>query len=227
MLNLPLNLSDFYRLCRGDPVLRHVPRVGAGRFLSCGSIYEDVFKAICTTNIGWKQAVGAVGRIGELGEPVRGIRAFPSPQRILSLGQKGLSDVSRLGYRIPYLLEWSERALSGDPRWEAAEEGSLEKEELRDFLLSIRGVGHSTCHYLLMMQGFGDEIPIDSSARLFLRETRFQGRNPTSKQISRVYERFGAWKAHAYWFEFLPWARKHWGLSADSPLPRSGSWRGR
>jgi len=60
------------------------------------------------------------------------------------------------------------------------------------------------------MHGFADQIPIDSSVYLYLRENRFGGRRPTEKQIRRLYEPFGAWKAYAYWFEFLPWAREHW-----------------
>jgi len=212
MLGLNLNLDDFWALCRRDPRLRYVPRTGAGRFLSSGNLYEDVLKAICGTNITWRQAVAAVNRLAALGPVIgaTGYRAFPTPDAVRRMGPRRLSDVSRLGYRVPYLVEWAERVASGDPGCVAAEAGELAGEDLRRFFLSVRGVGKSTCHYLMMMHGFADQIPIDSSVYLYLRENRFGGRRPTERQIRRLYEPFGVWKAYAYWFEFLPWARQHW-----------------
>ncbi len=221
MLGLDRDLSEFYRICRTESHLRYVPRAGAGRFLSAGNVFEDVFKAICATNISWNQAVRAVNRIAELGEPLGdwGFRAFPSPERVLAEGAERLSSLSRLGYRVPFLLAWAEQARAEGPEYRAADEGLLEEAALKRFFLSIRGVGPSTCHYLMMMRGAAREIPLDSSVYLFLRETRFDGRNPTPSQIRRRYERFGAWKAYAYWFEFLPWARKYWGLEGKPPRP--------
>jgi 3-methyladenine DNA glycosylase/8-oxoguanine DNA glycosylase len=214
MLNLDLDLSSFYRLCRKEKRLRYVPRAGAGRFLSAGNVFEDVLKAICATNISWRQAVGAANRIAAIGKQPGedGMREFPAPEEILALGPERLAQVSRLGYRVPSLLAWCGRVASGDPAWLAAEEGGLGHEELKRFFLSIRGVGPASCHYLLMMRGMAHDIPVDSSVFLYLKENRFAGKTPTRAQILRLYEKFGAWKAYAYWFEFLPWARSHWAL---------------
>jgi 3-methyladenine DNA glycosylase/8-oxoguanine DNA glycosylase len=214
ILNLDLDLSAFYSLCRKERRLHYVPEVGAGRFLSAGNVFEDVLKTICATNISWRQAVVGVNRIAETGRAVHSgrFRAFPSAEEILSLGAERLSRVSRLGYRVPSLLEWSERVASRDSRWLDAEERLLDREELRRFFLSIRGVGPTSCHYLLMMRGMARDVPIDSSVYLYLKENRFAGRTPTRAQILRLYERFGDWKAYAYWFEFLPWARDHWAF---------------
>jgi len=212
MLNLGLDLSEFTALCRREPRLKHVPRAGAGRFLTAGNLYEDVFKAICCTNIAWKQAVAAVNRVASFGRPIKGTacRAFPTAQEVLNTGSVRLAEVSRLGYRVPYLLSWAERVASHDPDLIAAEAGALDREALRHFFLSVRGVGKTSCRYLLMMRGIADEIPIDSSVFLYCRENRFGGRTPTERQIRRLYDKYGAWKAYAYWFEFLVWARNHW-----------------
>jgi 3-methyladenine DNA glycosylase/8-oxoguanine DNA glycosylase len=215
MLNLAVDLSGFYRLCRREPSLRYVPRSGAGRFLSSGSVYEDVFKAICCTNLSWNQAVAAVNRIGELGEPAGegGRRSFPGPATILAAGAARLSEISRLGYRVPYLLKWAGKVQSGGPDWRAAESGDLPREELRRFLLSVSGIGPTSSRYLMMMRGLSDEIPVDSSTHLFLREAKALGRRRLSPRlVAHLYGRFGPWKALAYWFEFLPWARKHWSM---------------
>lgn len=214
MLNLDLDLSGFYRVCRKETLLRYVPRRGAGRFLSAGNLYEDVFKAICATNISWNQAVRAVNRIGTLGPSIgeSDFRAFPGAEEILAEGPERLSGISRLGYRVPYLLGWAERTMLKDAEYRAAEEGAQDREDFRRFLLSVPGIGPTTCRYLMMLRGAADEIPLDSSVFLYLRENRFHGRTPSRSQVDRLYGRFGEWKAYAYWFEFLPWARRYWGL---------------
>jgi 3-methyladenine DNA glycosylase/8-oxoguanine DNA glycosylase len=224
ILNLELDLSGFWELCRREPRLRYVPRVGAGRFLRCGDVYEEVFKAICATNISWRQAVSAVNRVGELGRQAPGtdLRCFPGPDQILEAGNRKLRGISRLGYRVPYLLEWARRVRRGDAVLQAVEAGSCTREEASRFLLSVKGVGKATSRYLLMVWGHGSEISIDSSVFLYCRSERFNGRTPTVKEIESLYEPFGSWKAYAYWFEFLPWAKEHWGLTSSTQTGSRG-----
>ena len=221
--NLSVDLSPFLSICRREPRLRYVPRRGAGRFLRCGNLYEEVFKAICGTNIAWKQAVVAINRVAALGERVPGteFRAFPGPEKLLRIGERRLKEISRLGYRVPYLLAWARRILEGEPAMEAVECGALTPEELKRFLLDIRGVGKATAQYLLMVWGHGGEIPVDSSVFLYCRLNRFEGRPPTEKEIRQLYEPYGPWKAYVYWFEFLPWAKSHWGLGGKSKTSAS------
>ena len=215
ILNLDLDLSGFMALCRREPRLRYVPRTGAGRFLRCGNTYEEIFKAICGTNIGWKQAVQAMNRIAALGTEVGGCtaRAFPSPDEILRLGERRLREISRLGYRVPYLLAWARRVRDRDPEWLQLETDNVSQEEAMRILLSVKGVGRATARYLLMVWGCPGEISVDSSVYLYCRRERFGGRTPTEREILKLYDPYGPWKAYAYWFEFLPWAKKYWGLS--------------
>ena len=44
MLRLEEELTDFYRLCEGEPALRHVMEEGKGRVLRSSTVYEDVVK---------------------------------------------------------------------------------------------------------------------------------------------------------------------------------------
>jgi 3-methyladenine DNA glycosylase/8-oxoguanine DNA glycosylase len=212
--NLSVDLSPFLSICRKERRLRYVPRRGAGRFLRCGNLYEEVFKAICGTNIAWKQAVLAVNRVASLGERVPGteFKAFPDAEKLLGMGERRLKEISRLGYRVPYLLAWARRVLAAEPEMRSVERGEWTVTELKRFLLDIQGVGKATAQYLLMVWGHGEEIPVDSSVFLYCRLNRFAGRAPTEKEIREIYEPYGAWKAYAYWFEFLPWAKTHWGL---------------
>ena len=214
MLSLDVDVRPFHALCRQEPRLRYVPRAGAGRFLRCGGVFEEVFKAICATNISWRQAVVAMNRIALLGKPVPGdqARAFPTPAAILGLKEAKLRELSRLGYRIPFLMKWAARVADGEPEIAAIEAGQLDRESALRFLLSIPGVGKATSRYLMMVWGDGRDIPVDSSVYLYFRQGRSGGRNLSEKRILSLYKPFGDWRAHAYWFEFLPWARKHYKL---------------
>jgi 3-methyladenine DNA glycosylase/8-oxoguanine DNA glycosylase len=215
MLSLEVDLRPFHALCRDQPPLRYVPSAGAGRFLRCGGVYEEVFKGICATNIAWRQAVMAMNRVAALGKPVPGVeqaRAFPSPSAILRLREAPLRALSRLGYRVSFLRSWARRVEEGAPEIAAIESSALEREAVRRFLLSIPGIGKATSRYLMMVWGDGREISVDSSVYLYFRHNRFEGRRPAEAEILSLYEPFGDWRAHAYWFEFLPWARKHYKL---------------
>jgi 3-methyladenine DNA glycosylase/8-oxoguanine DNA glycosylase len=215
ILNLDVDLSEFMELCRREPRLRYVPRTGAGRFLRCGNCYEEIFKAICGTNIAWKQAVLAINRMAALGGKVSGTaaRAFPSPEDFLQVGEGRLREISRLGYRVPYLLAWAQRVAEADPDWRHLESGRVPRDEALRILLSIQGVGKATARYLLMVWGYPGEISVDSSVYLYCRRARFGGRTPTERQILALYESYRPWQAYAYWFEFLPWAKRHWRLT--------------
>jgi len=215
ILSLEPDLSEFLALCRREPRLRYVPRKGAGRFLRCGNLFEEVFKGICGTNIAWRQAVVAVNRVACFGKPVPGFseRTFPAADAVLDLGEARLKEISRLGYRVPYLLAWARRVADGDPDYAGVESGEMSPEDMKRFLLSVPGVGKATARYLLMIWGHGSEISVDSSVYLYCRHNRFGGRTPTEGEILALYDSYGRWKAHAYWFEFLPWARGHWGLA--------------
>jgi len=218
ILNLDLDLSDFMRMCRREPRLSYVPRSGAGRFLRCGNVYEEVFKAICGTNISWKQAVAAINRMAVLGRQVRGTKAtaFPTPEEIRQVGEKRLREISRLGYRVPYLLAWAQQVSERNSDWRQLETGKASREEAMRILLSVRGVGKATARYLLMVWGYPGEIAVDSSVYLYCRRERFGGRIPTEREILALYDSYGPWQAYAYWFEFLPWAKRHWGLDGQS-----------
>ena len=218
ILSLDLDLSEFMEICRREPRLRYVPAAGAGRFLRCGNLFEEVFKAICATNIAWAQAVLAINRVASLGQPVpeTECRTFPTPESLLRVGETRLRETSRLGYRVPYLLNLARQAVRCGPDWQRLEQGGLGREELSRLLLALQGVGKATSRYLLMVWGVGEEISVDSSVYQYCRCERFGGRTPTERQILSLYQAYGRWKAHAYWFEFLPWARRHWGLDGKS-----------
>ncbi|MBN1465916.1 hypothetical protein JXA02_09155, partial [candidate division KSB1 bacterium] len=205
ILNLDLDLSEFYRLCRRDPALRQAPRRGIGRLMRAESLWEDLFKSICGTNVQWRQAVNMIRAIAKLGTAVPGTDCFlfPTPLHILDAGESFLKDVGRVGYRSSYLLELAKRFVNGDATAQRAEQGELSLAEMKDYFLSFKGIGKTTAHYLLALHGHFEEMAVDSLVIKYMKEHHFAGQTPTEKQIIDHYDRFGRWRYLAYWMEFI------------------------
>jgi len=203
MLALDEDLTDFFELVQAEPRLKHVLAEGKGRFLRSPTVFEDAVKCICTTNTTWAQTKGMVQRLVErLGapSPVSGRHAFPTPRAVSEAGQSVLENDVRLGYRAPYVHELAKRCSSGELALEALRTLDLPTAELRAQLLGIKGVGPYAAASLLMLIGRYDYIGVDSWARKLVSQ-HFHGGQPVGeKQIQAAFERFGRWKALAYWF---------------------------
>lgn len=211
MFRLDEDLSVFYELCseRGDPWIR-VTR-GLGRLLRSPTVFEDVVKTICTTNVQWGGTRRMVRQLVEdLGEPHReagdadgssGGRAFPRPEAIAALSVDAFSERVGLGYRAPYVHALATRVASGALELEAMADADLATDELKRELLGIKGVGEYAASTLLMLLGRYDELPVDSVCRTFVTEKYFAGEQPPDDAIRSVYEEWGEWRYLAYWFD--------------------------
>lgn len=194
MLRLDEDLSEFHRLCAGDPVLRKVARRSCGRLLRSPTVFEDVVKTICTTNCSWGNTKLMVTRLCELGDG-----HFPSPEALAECTARQLK-LLRAGYRAAYLAEFAQRVASGtlDPEsWRADPGGENTLAEIR----SIKGVGNYAAGHILMLLGRYDTIPLDSESRTWIRKTYFRGRKASDKQLLARYEPHGRWKFLAYKFD--------------------------
>lgn len=203
MLALDEDLTGFYELCQAEPRLEHVLAEGKGRFLRSPTVFEDAVKCVCTTNTTWAQTKGMVQRLVErLGatSPVSDRHAFPTPHAVSTADQSVLDNEVRLGYRAPYVHELAERYSTGELDLEALKASDLPTAELRKKLLGIKGVGPYAAASLLMLIGRYDYIGVDSWARKLVSEHFHGGQSVGEKQIQAAFERFGRWKALAYWF---------------------------
>ncbi len=205
IMNLGLDLTEFYHLCTTDPVLAQVPGRGIGRLMRAESLYEDVFKSICGTNIQWKQAVKMIHNIAQLGDTAPGddYHLFPTASQIVDAGESFLKQKGRVGYRSGYLIDLAERFIKGEPDAAAVENGEMPADELKKYLLSFKGVGKTTAHYLMALYGHFEEMAVDSLVLKYMSERHFNGETPTEKQVVRFYDRFGRWRYLAYWMEFI------------------------
>ena len=206
MLKLDENLTRFYQLAHNQDNIWQTIKSGRGRLLRSPTLFEDVVKTICTTNITWRQTVAMIERlVTTLGDPFPlepVLRAFPTPAQIAAAGEGHFAQVIRLGYRNGYVLELAGNIVSGqhDPEtlYDATEMTTV---ELKQALKSIKGVGDYAAHTLLMLLGHYHHLPIDSEFRSFVRQRYFNGQPTTDKAMAAIYDSWGAWKGLAYWFD--------------------------
>lgn len=205
ILNLDLDLSGYYKTCTADPVLKKVPQRGIGRLMRAESLWEDLFKSICGTNVQWKQAVKMVHNIAVLGDKVPGTdyRLFPTPQQIRQAGEAFLKETGRVGYRSAYLIHAAERFDHGEPDAMRVEKNAMPADEKKKYFLGFQGIGPTTARYLMALYGHFDEMAVDSLVVKYMTEHHFNGVKPTNRQIEAFYDRFGPWRYLAYWMEFI------------------------
>ncbi|VAX17777.1 hypothetical protein MNBD_NITROSPINAE02-533 [hydrothermal vent metagenome] len=202
-LRLDEDFSRFYEMCESEPKLKNAATHGAGRMLRSPNAFEDIVKSICGTNIAWSQAVKAIHAICRLGERAGegDRRMFPTPKKISNAGAKWLRQEARVGYRAEYIIELCDNVLDRSLDLAKVDKGKLEGEELRKFFLSIKGIGKSTAHYLLMLHGEYSYLSIDSATHAFMK--KLTGKKMTDSDIEKRYSEYGRWKALVLWYEWL------------------------
>jgi len=204
MLQLDRDLAEFERLARkaGDAFATAVGR-GFGRLLRSPILFEDVVKILATTNTTWG---GTVAMVRNLVGMTTG-DAFPTPGEVAAIGARRLASEGRWGYRAAYLAGFAEAIAAGDldlDRWEAwgGTTADLEAEVRR-----VPGLGPYASAHVLMLLGRFDRIGIDTAFRSFVRQKYFpRARKPvTDARMLAVYEKWGEWRALAYWADLWLW----------------------
>ncbi len=203
MFRLDEDLSVFYRLCRkrGGP-WRKVTN-GMGRLLRSPSVFEDVVKVICTTNIQWGGTKKMLsGLVRALGEPAPdGQRAFPTPEAIAALPREKFAATVRMGYRAPYVHQLAESVAAGALDIEALAADDAPTAEIKKRLLAIKGIGHYAAATMLMLLGRYDELAVDTVCRAFVGKKYFNGETVSDAQARALYADWGEWMYLAYWWD--------------------------
>ncbi len=204
MLRIDETFESFYSLCRtkGEPWTRLT--TGAGRLLRSPTLFEDIVKTICTTNIQWGGTKSMVRYLVDaFGDPLPGepqSRAFPTPEAIASAGIAELAN-ARLGYRAPYIQTAAQQVVSGELDLPRLEDPDLPTDILRAELLAIKGVGNYAANTLLMLLGRYGYLAYDTAMRDFVARKYCSGRQPTEREALEFYADWGEWKYLAYWFD--------------------------
>lgn len=195
LLNLDQDLGAFHLLCAPHPRLSWVPDRGAGWFLRGRDAWEDASKAVCFTNIAWRQAARCIDRIAEAGRE----GCWPSPGALLEHGADWLREHGRVGYRARYLEALAQGFVEG--------RFSLDEEERSGFL-AMPGIGPSTATYLAGLRGAWERISYDSSVAWLLREG-YGIPEPSPADADRLFEPFGPYRGLACLLDLHETARLH------------------
>lgn len=213
MLRVDEDLHDFYELCRKKGKEWTELYEGNCYLLRSPSIYEDIVKVICTTNIRWSGTKRMVRELVEsFGAPFPGrpaLRAFPTPQAISEVTNKEFRRCVNLGYRADYVYELSVSLAKGKLNLEILLDRSLPTSEVKKHLLSIKGVGNYAAASMLMLLGRYDQIPVDTVFRDFMKSKYFRGKDFSEGRGLEIYEEWGDWKYLAYWYEMLSYYREN------------------
>jgi 3-methyladenine DNA glycosylase/8-oxoguanine DNA glycosylase len=201
MLRLDEDLTEFYRTMKGTREFAWIERQGAGRLLRSPTVFEDVVKAITTTNCSWALTVKMVtGLVNHLGvETADGRRSFPTPKAMADAPMDFYKDIMRAGYRAPYFKELAERVADGELDVEGWLTSDLPTSALKREMKGVRGVGDYAADTLLRLVGRYDGLALDSWVRGKFARLRAGGRPAQDERIERYYARFKSWRGLALW----------------------------
>jgi DNA-3-methyladenine glycosylase II len=209
-LSLDVDLADFHRMCRADPLLRPLARAGMGRVLRGTSVFEDVVGVLAATDGRSRAATSTIGRLVRLGRRVPaqpGLRAFPSPRILARTAVSRLASVVGLGERASPIVRLSREIAAGRRDLEALRQ--LDARETACALREIRGLGPLDVARLLLVLGHLDETVRDGAARSFARRALGGDGAP----LERWLRRQAPWRGLALWL-----ASRADGPDASTPL---------
>ena len=201
ILRLDEDLQEFYKFTKSEKSLAWINRNNAGRLLRSPTVYEDLVKTICTTNCSWaltkNMTANLVEKLGEAAKDRR--RAFPSPERMASVGADFYKNEIRAGYRSAYFAELAEKVAGGRINPESWLASDLPTAELKKQMKQIKGVGDYAAENLLKLVGRYDGLALDSWLRSQFYKKHNSEQICDDKHIAKHYERFGDWRGLAIW----------------------------
>jgi 3-methyladenine DNA glycosylase/8-oxoguanine DNA glycosylase len=199
MLRLDEDLSRFYAMVAEDAELAWVTR-GAGRMLRSPTVFEDVVKTVCTTNLAWGGTVRIVSAlVNELGIEGRHGRSFPAPAAMAEATDDFYKDEARAGYRGPYLRAIAAAVADGSLDLEEFDGRSdLPDAEVADRLLALPGVGPYAAAHVMMLLGRYGRLILDSWTRPTY--AKLAGRKTVAdRTIERRFKRYKDFAGLAFW----------------------------
>ena len=207
-LRIDQDFEPFYTAAqaRSDRDLWQHVEQGRGRLMRTPTLFEDVIKMICTTNITWSQTIQMSQRLCDaLGsslpsDPAR--KAFPTPNQVANAANEVFEEQVRLGYRNGAVQHLGKEIVAKNLDLEALNQTELRGDALRKELQKLKGIGPYAAAGLAGLLGDYTHLPIDSVYREHVRNKYFAGdKSVPDKQLAAVYADWGDWKQLAYWFD--------------------------
>jgi DNA-3-methyladenine glycosylase II len=199
MLGLDCDLSDFYRLARGDAHLRKLAeRLRGMRPVRYATVFEGFANAVACQLVSLSAGMHVLNRlteafgiVGEVYSAAPPMRSFPPAAAIVRSNPDALRALGLSRQKGEYLIGLAKLAIDPkDPDF--ASIAQLDDDDAIARLSKIRGVGRWTAEYV-MLRGFG-RINIfpgdDVGGRNKLFEWLGMGDAPTYDGVGRMLERW-------------------------------------
>lgn len=207
-LRIDQDFEPFYTAAqaRSDDSLWQNVKQGRGRLMRAPTLFEDVIKMICTTNITWSQTIQMSQRLCHvLGSPLPSNptqKGFPTPAQVAGASSAVFEKQVRLGYRNGAVQHLAKEIMAGNLNLEALNNTVLRGDDLRKELQKLKGVGPYAAAGLAGLLGDYTHLPIDSVYREHVRNKYFAGdKSVPDKRLAAVYADWGEWQQLAYWFD--------------------------
>ena len=205
ILRIDEDLSGFYDLCKKQGAQWGGLANGKGRLLRSPTVFEDLVKIICTTNVQWggtkRMARELVDIYGDSFYANPGLKSFPTAQAIVSDSFEQFKNNVNLGYRADYIYRLAQNVSTGKLDLDSFLDPEISDEALKKKLLAIKGVGNYSAASILTSLGRYNELPIDSVFKEFVSRKYFTGKKYSEKKAQKIYQVWGQWKYLAYWFD--------------------------
>jgi DNA-3-methyladenine glycosylase II len=199
MLGLDRDLSDFYRLARGDAHLRELADHLRGmKPVRYATVFEAFANAVACQLVSLSAGMHVLNRlteafgiVGEVNNAAALMRSFPPAAAIAHSNPDALRALGLSRQKGEYLIGLAQLAIDPKDR-DFASIGQLDDDDAIARLSKIRGVGRWTAEYV-MLRGFG-RINIfpgdDVGGRNKLFEWLGMGDTPTYDSVGRMLERW-------------------------------------
>lgn len=205
-LDVERDLSPFYEICEKDPLLKGLPEDYYGlRLVAIPDLLESLSWAIIGQQINLRFAYTMKTRLVELcGEKVHfdgdDYWVFPRSSEIAKLSDEALREAQFSRQKIAYLRNVVD--LMNNGALEKNHLQSLEKAEILDALIAIKGIGEWTANYVLMKCFRHPEaFPWgDVGLHNAIKERLQWSRKPTTEEIMAFAEGWRSWEAYATFY---------------------------
>ncbi len=203
--DLETDLRPFYEMAEKDPFLDGLTKSFHGlRVIGV----PDLFEALCWSIIGQqvnlpfaytvkRKFVEAYGKSVEWNGHTFWL--FPEPHDIISLKVEDLKQLQFTGRKAEYILGLAEMMANGSLTKESLSE---DRQYAEQKLLSIRGIGPWSAHYV-MMRCLRDHsaFPIgDAGLQNALKKLLGREKKPSPEEIRNLFSRWGNWEAYAVFY---------------------------
>jgi len=198
IFRLDEDFKEFYEIADQHSDYKWIVAKCAGRMLRSPSIWEDIIKMLCTTNCTWRLTqIMTENLFNILGNS----KSFPSAPKIAETDEQFLRDKIKMGYRAPYLLQFSQDVVSGKLNIKEFESWEGDSISLYKDIRKIKGFGDYAVSSIMKLLGRYDFMGFDSWNRKQFYNKHKKGKACSDEQITKYYKKFGKWAGLFFWLD--------------------------